>query len=1132
MRNSVRTILLAASLLLGWSAALPGVELAFVFHQGSTATVYDASTMTQLGRPEVGAGAFQAIGVPDPADPTKFHKIYVIGRDFVTTLSGQAPYPVLGRAPLTVPVNGGRNGAKLTPNGRWLLVPGGEFMFVFDAAAAGATPPTLITMGGAVNGLAIVPDSNRAFATVEGSLTMVELGLDTVPPQRLAGPIDLTGAGLPTTAAAAPNATAIYAIRPGGVTEVDPFGRKVLGTVGLGGGAVQYADFDRDAPLDEMYVVTNATISVINIDNFTLDFVISPPVTIKKALSPTSNRFFILSQSSQQLFKTDRQGAVIDLVRDPRSNTPFQEGALDIALDRSRRNLFIVFGSGAGLVKIASDGSAFGGQVFPPETAVSVDVTGTPGLVTADLRIYGGDHQAGAADEPLPRRIAVQAIDDQGRGVVGQEVNFTAFLTSAIFRPAKAFTNQEGVAIAEVVPATAEPFEAEARTPGGRSVRFELNTGTPGRAGLQALSGDFQIAMQGTPFPRLTTIRTLTAGVPISDNQLTITPRDPAVTCPGAVATDEDGLATFQCYAAPSAPAFPKTVLVDVTDEFGRDLPDPLTLTVVTLETDLPQPPIEVTRDEIVGTAGETLPAAIKMTLIRASGIGRVPNVGVELAADTPGYSFEPIVAPSDLNGNVAVDVTLPCRLGRATLTSSVNMPGMPENEFQTRVLPGSAAVMVRTQGNGQSGDANQRLDGAGQALVGKVTDRCGNAVPNAPITWEVTPAGAASLEGAFAITNGLGQFSAIVRLGSQPGPVSVIARSGDAITAFDLTINVTPTRLVPVSGSGQQISAGTRAPMDLTVDLLNDLGAGAGGLEVTWSVVEGSGSFVGSTSTLTDAQGRSTIGVMAGSQLGRLVLQAKALDFTALFELTVVGRLPVVSSVGFVNAASFVVGLTPCSAASIFGVGLMEGVDGVVLASGAPFPTRLRGVRVLVDGVEAPILALVNVNGQEQINIQVPCFTRAPSNNVVVTLENNGVSSTFPGVRTFAAQPGIFEVNLPEGRFAAALHADYSLVEPGNPARPGETILVYWTGGGPITPALATNAPGGSSPLSFTDNAPTVTLDGKIQEVAASVYAPTLLTAYQVNIVISTDTRTGLLPLTINMLGQGSPEVLLPIQR
>lgn len=1133
MRFPVRTFLLVVSLLLGASATLPGVELAFVFHEGVEATVYDAATMTQLGRPAVGAGAFRAIGAPDPADPTRFHKIYVIGRDFVTTLDGDAPFPVLDRAPLTVPVNGGANGPKLTPNGRWLLVPGGEFMFIFDAHAQGATPPILVTMGGPVNGIAIRRDSNRAFVTLEGSLTMVELGLDLNPPQRLAGPIDLTGSGLPTNAVAAPNATAIYSIRPGGVTEIDPFNREVLGTIGIGGGAVKYAAFDNQAPLDEMFVVTTNTISVINIENFTLDFVISPPVNIKEVVSPTSDRFFILSQISRQLFSTNREGALIDVVRDPRTNTPFQENVVDIALNRSHQDLFVLFGSGGGLTKIAAVGSEFRGEVFPPAVAVGLDVTGTPAVGATTLEVYGGNNQAGPADEPLPRRISVLATDGEGLAVVGEQVDFLSFLNAATYRPAKAVTNQEGVAITEVIPNTADPFEAEARTASGLSTRFELNSGSPGRAGLMALSGDFQIQLENLDFPKPTVIRTITAGVPIGDNELTITPRDASVICPPTAITNDEGVATFQCTAGTSGTLFPEVVLVDVVDEFGRDLPEPLTFTVASRVDDMPREPIDVEpREEIVGAAGDTLPGAISMRLIQISGFGSSANVGVEFEADRPGYGFTPLIAPSDANGVVSVDLTMPCRLGRAKITSSVNMPDEPENEFMTRVIPGGPAAMIRTQGNGQSGDANQRLNGPGQALVGKVTDRCGNAVPEAPVTWEVTPAGAATLIGPFDRTNGLGEFSAIVQLGSQPGPVSIIARSGDAVTAFDLSINVTPTKLVPASGNGQQVSAGTRVELPLVADLLNDLGAGAGNVEVNWSIIAGSGTIVGSTTTITDAAGRSSIEVQAGSQLGRLAVQAQALDFTAVFELTVVGRLPVVSAVGFVNAASFVVGLTPCSAASIFGVGLMEGVDGVVLASGTPFPTRLRGVRVIVDGVEAPILALVNVNGQEQINIQVPCFTNAPSNNVVLTIENNGVSSTFPGVRTFVAQPGIFEINLPEGRFAAALHADFSLVEPGNPARPGEVIQIFWTGGGPITPALATNSPGGSATLSFTDNDPTVTLDGKILNVTASVYAPGFITLYQVNAVVDPDARTGLLPLSINMLGQASPEVILPVQR
>ena len=219
---------------------------------------------------------------------------------------------------------------------------------------------------------------------------------------------------------------------------------------------------------------------------------------------------------------------------------------------------------------------------------------------------------------------------------------------------------------------------------------------------------------------------------------------------------------------------------------------------------------------------------------------------------------------------------------------------------------------------------------------------------------------------------------------------------------------------------------------------------------------------------------------------------------------------------------------MTPGSAASIFGVGLMEGVDGVIPAAGAPFPTTFRGVRVLVDGVAAPILALANVNGQEQINIQVPFFTIAPSNTTVVTVVNNGVSATFTGLRTFEAQPGIFGIASQQGPVVAALHADFSLVTQANPASVGETILVFWTGGGPIDPPLPTNTPGGVNPLSYTVNPPAILLDDQVQNVVASVYAPGLVTAYQANVEISA-TRSGLLPMSITVLGQKSLDLPLP---
>ena len=99
---------------------------------------------------------------------------------------------------------------------------------------------------------------------------------------------------------------------------------------------------------------------------------------------------------------------------------------------------------------------------------------------------------------------------------------------------------------------------------------------------------------------------------------------------------------------------------------------------------------------------------------------------------------------------------------------------------------------------------------------------------------------------------------------------------------------------------------------MPLIADLLNDLGAGAEDVPVEWVVVEGQGSFPDGATSTTNEFGRATNRIRAGTLLGPLVVEARALGLVARYEMEVVGRTPSVSSVGFVNGASFVVGLVP----------------------------------------------------------------------------------------------------------------------------------------------------------------------------------------------------------------------------
>ena len=75
-----------------------------------------------------------------------------------------------------------------------------------------------------------------------------------------------------------------------------------------------------------------------------------------------------------------------------------------------------------------------------------------------------------------------------------------------------------------------------------------------------------------------------------------------------------------------------------------------------------------------------------------------------------------------------------------------------------------------------------------------------------------------------------------------------------------------------------------------------------------------------------------------------------------------------------------------------IFGTGLTRGVSGVVEASTSPLPFSIHGTSVLVNGIPAPLYAVANVNGQEQINFQVPWevqgepIPRVPLSPIVIT--------------------------------------------------------------------------------------------------------------------------------------------------
>jgi uncharacterized protein (TIGR03437 family) len=208
-------------------------------------------------------------------------------------------------------------------------------------------------------------------------------------------------------------------------------------------------------------------------------------------------------------------------------------------------------------------------------------------------------------------------------------------------------------------------------------------------------------------------------------------------------------------------------------------------------------------------------------------------------------------------------------------------------------------------------------------------------------------------------------------------------------------------------------------------------------------------------------------------------------------------------------NAASYAPitnSVAPGEFVSLFGSGL---ASTTASATSLPLPTSagLGGVKVMVNGRPA---ALSYVS-PTQINLLVPYATGLINNESYATFQviNNNVASNEVTVFTNYSAPGVFTLTSNGGSFppgvgpAAVLHADYSLVTQSNPAVVGETLQVYVTGMGSVTPAVADGAAPSSTTLSTVDDGVAIFVDGQQATVAFAGLAPGFAGLYQINFVV-----------------------------
>jgi uncharacterized protein (TIGR03437 family) len=274
-------------------------------------------------------------------------------------------------------------------------------------------------------------------------------------------------------------------------------------------------------------------------------------------------------------------------------------------------------------------------------------------------------------------------------------------------------------------------------------------------------------------------------------------------------------------------------------------------------------------------------------------------------------------------------------------------------------------------------------------------------------------------------------------------------------------------------------------------------------------------------SSTLTDyifsADGATRIGLGRGPFLA-ISVSVRAPEFS--------GSGVFLNPAGVVNAASsatFTAGVAPGELITLHGENL---ASGTTVASSVPFPASLGGVEVRINGRLAPVYYA----SPDQVAAVVPYATTETIAQIEVV--NNGVVSNAVTAFVYDAQPGVFTIPPGGVGLAAALHANNTLVEPGNPAREGEIISVFMTGLGAVSPPVPEGAPGPVSPLSTTSHPVAVFIDNRAADVLFAGLAPTLAGAYQVNFRVPFNLRQGNVRLDVVAGRSYSTHALLPVSR
>ena len=324
------------------------------------------------------------------------------------------------------------------------------------------------------------------------------------------------------------------------------------------------------------------------------------------------------------------------------------------------------------------------------------------------------------------------------------------------------------------------------------------------------------------------------------------------------------------------------------------------------------------------------------------------------------------------------------------------------------------------------------------------------------------------------------------------------------------------PWNIVPLVGNNDDGTVGQgTASGAIILQLTDQYGAPVANAPVTFTAIAGGGSLQYVDAT-TNNYGLAGAEPVLGPVPGQNSFIAISGGLATEFDSTARPQ-PTISAGGVVDAASFVSGrgVAPGSYAAIFGSSLS---DITQVASTPYLPVAIGDVSVSFDSATTSAPGHLYFATPGQINVQVPWELQGQTTvqTKVSVEDSSGNLYTLPLAKY---SPGIFQIQVGGGTYAAARDENFNVIGPSNPALQGHAIQIYCNGLGPVNNQPASGDPSPISPLASTVATPTVTIGGQNATVLFSGLTPTTVGLYQLNVTVP-NTGAGVKPVIVSIGG------------